>query len=478
MKAASKIEERILAPWIGRIGVWSSVLSALTLLIVLVGDVAVLIFHDTPANWQLAVLRIGPVVALVMGTIGGYTSWYHWLRLLVRWVVRHQRPVVRKEALGAVADQGLNVPGLLDSQVRHHSGELRGGLTRLQSWLSRAAVGVVVASAVVGVATIGPLSAPPPSGAAPSGPETLKITELPLSTPLSQPGTPILGPDDNFWTIDGSVPHHIDRITPAGVVTPFPLPDSVNEPYALIVGPDHSLWFLDGSSAQLDRMTLTGEVTGFQADDPHTAGEQYGLTSGPDGNLWFTDNGVGIGRMTPTGAVTYFPIPTTSNLSFGRITPGPDGNLWYLAGDYSGPSAVGRIGRISPSGSVTEFPIPLSDSQPTQIAVGADGNLWFTLSDHAEIGRITPAGVITLFSITIESAAPADYLIAGPDHTLWFAESAVTPPILGRMSTRGVVTRVLEPADCQNCVSDFIVGPDHTFWFIDATADKIGRFAP
>ena len=39
-----------------------------------------------------------------------------------------------------------------------------------------------------------------------------------------------------------------------------------------------------------------------------------GITTGPDGNLWFTEFGAGkIGRITPSGSITEFPIPTAGS---------------------------------------------------------------------------------------------------------------------------------------------------------------------
>jgi hypothetical protein len=40
-------------------------------------------------------------------------------------------------------------------------------------------------------------------------------------------------------------------------------------------------------------------------------------------------DGRGIGRITPTGVITEFPVPTLGSV-VGVITAGPDGNLWFL----------------------------------------------------------------------------------------------------------------------------------------------------
>jgi virginiamycin B lyase len=65
------------------------------------------------------------------------------------------------------------------------------------------------------------------------------------------------------------------------------------------------------------------------------------ITSGPDGNLWFTEqDGNRIGRITPTGQITEFPI-TTAHSAPSEITSGPDGAVWFIEGSSN------RIGRIT-----------------------------------------------------------------------------------------------------------------------------------
>lgn len=50
---------------------------------------------------------------------------------------------------------------------------------------------------------------------------------------------------------------------------------------------------------------------------------------GPDGNLWFTEAGADkIGRITTTGVLTEYPIPTTGGALF-DLAVGPDGGLWF-----------------------------------------------------------------------------------------------------------------------------------------------------
>ena len=90
-----------------------------------------------------------------------------------------------------------------------------------------------------------------------------------------------------------------------------------------------------------------------------------------------------VGAGDPLGQVTEFTAGLTPNSGPNRIAPGPDGNLWFTENK-------GRIGRITPSGDITEFAIPSPDSGPVGIAAGPDANLWFT--QNTDPGRIAKIG--------------------------------------------------------------------------------------
>lgn len=53
-------------------------------------------------------------------------------------------------------------------------------------------------------------------------------------------------------------------------------------------------------------------------------------------------------------------------------------------------SESNAVGRITPDGQITRFPIPTPDSRPTGIALGPDGAMWFTENGASKIGRIDP----------------------------------------------------------------------------------------
>jgi streptogramin lyase len=68
------------------------------------------------------------------------------------------------------------------------------------------------------------------------------------------------------------------------------------------------------------------------------------------------------------------------------IALGPDGNMWFTM------SNANVIGRITSHGAITEFPIPLGrypTIDPVGIALAPGGNLWFTESYIGKIGMVT-----------------------------------------------------------------------------------------
>jgi virginiamycin B lyase len=79
-----------------------------------------------------------------------------------------------------------------------------------------------------------------------------------------------------------------------------------------------------------------------------------------------------VSAATVPGVITEFSVPTSNSTPSG-IAAGPDGNLWFTENG----SSANKIGRITPSGVVTEFPIPTPNSRPDEIAAGPDGNVWF-----------------------------------------------------------------------------------------------------
>ena len=133
-----------------------------------------------------------------------------------------------------------------------------------------------------------------------------------------------------------------------------------------------------------------------RADHPERHGQRVpaspaaslvgGITAGRDGNLWFFTVGATHDRADhPERARSASSRSPSAGGTPSGITAGPDGNVWFTEG------AADTIGRITPSGKISDFPLPTRESLPSGITAGPDGNLWFTEEKANAIGRIHPA---------------------------------------------------------------------------------------
>jgi streptogramin lyase len=286
-------------------------------------------------------------------------------------------------------------------------------------------------------------------------------------------------------------------------ITEFPLPSPLASPGSLTVGPDGNLWFPEGDFSKygakigkIGRITPAGAVTEF----PIPAGvSPSDLTVGPDGNLWFSENfpeyspefvppAGKIARITPAGAVTEFSVSASDGTGLSNLTIGPDGNLWFSESASGGTAGPAAVGRITPAGAVTAFPLPSTeDGIAGALTAGPDGNLWFPELHESnapqKIGRITPAGAVTEFPFPA-GHGPAGALTVGPDGNLWFSEYSPLHGYskIGRITLVGHITEFRVPtADIG--LGNLTVGPDGDLWFPEDShktsgSNKIGRITP
>ncbi len=158
------------------------------------------------------------------------------------------------------------------------------------------------------------------------------------------------------------------------------------------------------------------------------------------------------------------------------IALGADGNMWFS--EHTG----NRIGRITADGKITEFPIPTPASQPRAIALGADGNIWIGMFAASKIGRITPQGVFAEFAIPTPDSGPRA-LAAGPDGNIWFSEYKAGK--IGRITPEGVITEFPLPRP-NSGPGDITAGIDGNMWFVELSGtmdglmpdgNRVGRIA-
>src|SRR5712691_122063 len=284
--------------------------------------------------------------------------------------------------------------------------------------------------------------------------------EFPIPTANSEPRRIAAGPDGALWFTEFRA-SQIGRITTAGAITEFPVAGSTF-PFDIAGGPDGRMWFTESESLIGAIDPATGRIRQFTL--PGTDVDATGITGGPDGAVWFTvapglgGSGDAIGRITPRGKITEFPLPSGSSPS--DITTGPDGALWFTEPG----NAV--IGRITTTGQLTTF---TGADLNGEITTGPDGNLWFTTGFDQNIGRITPDGQVTLFPLP-QPGTPDD-IVTGADGNLWFTEFAANR--IGKITTDGVITQT-KPKDSIE-PEGIASGPDGNIWFTEFHADTIGE---
>ncbi len=272
----------------------------------------------------------------------------------------------------------------------------------------------------------------------------------------------VTGPDGNIWFSE--INSAFGKVVPStGAVTEYAsLSPAFNYPPAIVSGPDGNLWFTSWFNSNIGRMNTAASVTGNFALS--TGSQPFYDTLGPDGNLWFTESfpANSVGKMTPEGVVTTYPLPTAGAGPSG-ITAGPDGNVWFLESD------VDQIAKVTTSGDITEYP---ANGYPWfGIITGPDGNLWFPYiyansCECSAIGRITTSGTTTAFPTTTPSSYPFAVAV-GPDGNIWFTEEGVSK--IGKMSTAGVALAEYPTKTNPSNLSAITTGPDGNLWFLENT---------
>jgi len=235
------------------------------------------------------------------------------------------------------------------------------------------------------------------------------------------------GPEGNIWTTeprdpsdttDTTVPGNINHKDKVSIATPH---IDVGQPR-------------DGHGGPIVTSEIPLPGNGFNGNPESIAAGPGDTSASPSEALWVTEpNANKIARLTPVfiggggeGAlVTEYPGLTTGALPEG-IALGPDGNIWFT--EFAN-NTVGRL--IPPSTAagnpmIDEFPLA-ANSRPVGIAAGPDGNLWIAEDGTGKIARMTTAGVLTGdFSVpgppsSLSGSAPG-FITAGADGNMWFGD--------------------------------------------------------
>jgi virginiamycin B lyase len=184
-----------------------------------------------------------------------------------------------------------------------------------------------------------------------------------------------------------------------------------------------------------------------------------------EGLRYIAASALALGLTTPAfpdERIRSFPIPSPDSEPI-EITLGPDGNLWFTEQNNS------AVARITPRGVITEFVTP-TFSFPTDITAGPDGNVWFTEGSVGQIASITPAGQIE--EIPFSSFDSAGGITTGPDGNIWFTSSTGNEVWRLELPDKTLTSFPLPTAD--SFPGDITAGSDGNLWFVEG-AGRIGR---
>ena len=220
---------------------------------------------------------------------------------------------------------------------------------------------------------------------------------------------------------------------------------------------------------------------------PTANSEPRYITEGPDGNLWWAGGGQvftpnpdpdtggtftsNIGRITPAGAITEFPVDCGGCL-FDDIASGP-GNQLFVSSNHEGLWTIttgGVVGFVQPQ---------RSDGSAVTYALGpltSDGDdLWGATTDIVWRYDV-PSGVFTEFSV---SGAGGE-VVVDANGIVWFtAESAIGrfDPTTG-LSTTTPVPDDIAPGNQPATISSLAVASDGNIWFTDRFNHAVGYLDP
>ena len=252
----------------------------------------------------------------------------------------------------------------------------------------------------------------------------------------------------------------VAQAAPIGALKQYRLPTPDSDPRYITNGSDGNRWFTESSEflpATIGRITPTGAVTEFPVNCNFCILND--IAQGPNNVLYFTSNDPSLGRITTSGAVLDpIPMPASDALAGNIAIHGKQ--VWIT--DFNGDN-LWRYGIAT--GQFTQFPVP----EPADVVVDAAGTVWFTAPLAPGIGRLEPQ--TSVISVTPTQGFPREITIA-TDGSVWFTER-FTPQAVGRLipATNAVTEFPLTNVGPEGIAAS----PNGSVWFTQTTKGNIAN---
>ncbi len=236
-------------------------------------------------------------------------------------------------------------------------------------------------------------------------------------------------------------------------------------------------------------------ITEFPAAAPGVAAPSLdggSIVLAGDGNLWFSGGfaPTRIGRITPTGIVSYPVIGAASPATFatGPLAAGPDGNIWF-ADPVGGIGFSGAIGMVNvASGVAVEFDTPLlTATAQVNLSTTQQQSCTGAVCTPVAPGTCVAGGTTTCPTVatgpTPVGACASAAANAGNAFTATTCATTTMPPTstasctssaasAGNAFTTATCTGITPGAQAYAIAS----GPGNKLWFTEYAANRIGRF--
>jgi streptogramin lyase len=217
-----------------------------------------------------------------------------------------------------------------------------------------------------------------------------------------------------------------------------------------------------------------------------------------DGNLWFNAGFTSdqVGRITPTGTVSYPVTSAAGPVNTGALANGADGNLWFCD-PVGGTMLSGAIGTIDvTTATASEFSTPLlQTTAQVRVSTSQDQSCTSGVCTAVPTGtcvavpatQTTPASTCTTATTgpTLVAACTASAASASNAYTTTTCNTTVTgpSPVATCTTTAASAGNSFVKTTCTGITPGsqaFAItnGPDGKLWFTEFVAGRIGMFDP
>ena len=253
----------------------------------------------------------------------------------------------------------------------------------------------------------------------------------------------------------------------------FPTPSFPSQPGPITTAPDQTAWVVESYARRLLHVGTTGTIAEYAP--PQNYYPFNAVATDPSGNAWYAgayglmNSTGGIVEVNPvTQAVTGFQVfdNNSTNAQVTNVTLGPDNNLWFTIPDTSG----GVIGNFNPvTDAVVEYPLGKSAGiyAYSSLTTGPDGNIWYASSVNGQraVGRITTSGQI-LTPLPVGATKLFKMILNKSDDLVWYVDANQHA---GSISANGSIKTYQLP--CRNPAPvDITAAADGTLWIAEANS--------